>query len=347
MEKDSSKISEGREIRQSSALTYFHGSISLTEMRIKVRIVEQLQHIFRGIALRGGDLSGLDMSEEARTIRIPYSAVDSSGTNYTAVRKAAENLIHQSFTYQDDQYEWCLVNMIERIGKKRQRGILEIVITPTFLKCLAMQYCWQTFYNVDAIMRLQSPYSMRFYEMMSRQDRSGHSWNFTFSELKSMFGLKGERQVTRSRTVAFDKYKDVKDFIRWVVRPAKEELDGCCPYTFDFIVDRSGEDPVIRFTSIHQSQFDTRVGNELRLNRKISIRRSLPEAARVILMDDQGYAFTEQEVLNNISLFLHFPKASRRALASVLIELLPKAKSKDNPKGWLIGALRGIINDSE
>ena len=73
-------------------------------------------------------------------------------------------------------------------------------------------------------MEFTSQYSMRFYELMSGQERP---LIYSIEDLKIMFGVQ-------------DKYKRNPDFIKRIVIPAKEELDAKSPYSFEYKVLKDG-----------------------------------------------------------------------------------------------------------
>lgn len=320
------------EIRQSNELTLSSQDFTLTQMRLKYRIIQHLQGIFAGVPLGGAVDPSLIRQH---TLHIPLSSVDMDN-HYDRVRKAARDMSSIVVSYSDESYEWVDFHIIDRVAKKRKgeySGDLEVTVSSDFVRCLVSQRGWQTFYEVDRMVALTSVYSMRMYELMARQDRLSHTLNFPFSVLKSMFGLSG-------------KYSRLDDFVRRVIRPAQEELDSCSPYTFTFRVDTPpGGEPVFRFTSVCQPAHISPGVVRRGLRRQVGLCMVMSDISRRILTSKDGYGFSPRELSNNLDLFLEYQKRGGRRLEAVLVELLDHAVTKENPKGWLISALRGRLDD--
>lgn len=324
---------ESLEIRQSNELTLSCHDFTLVQMRLKYRIIQQLQMLFTGVPLSGGTVDPSLIRQY--TVHIPLSSVDMDN-HYDRVRKAARDLSSLVVSYEDDRYEWVDFHIIDRVARRRageHSGDLELTISSDFVRCLLSQRGWQTFYEVERMVSLSSVYSMRMYELVARQDRLGHTLNFRFDRLKAMFGLQG-------------RYARVDDFTRRVIRPAQAELDRVSPYTFTFMVspDQEGQ-PVFRFTAVHQPQHDSTGTVHRQARGRVGLCMVLSDISRRILISRDGYAFTPREVRNNMDLFLEYQRRSPRRLDSVLLDLLETALAKANPKGWLIASLRARLTD--
>ena len=72
--------------------------------------------------------------------------------------------------------------------------------------------------DVKRAIALKSVYAIRFYELFSGKTEP---IIYPVAKLKEMFAIK-------------DKYKQINDFVRKVIEPAKRELDAAAPYSFDF-----------------------------------------------------------------------------------------------------------------
>ena len=329
-----SKVSSGDlEIRQSNELTLSNQDFTLTQMRLKYRIIQHLQGIFSGVPLCGGPVDPSLIRQY--TLTIPLSSVDMDN-HYDRVRKAARDMSSIIVSYEDDTYEWVDFHIIDRVAKKRRgeySGNLEVTVSSDFIRCLISQRGWQTFYEVDRMVALTSVYSMRMYELMARQDRAGHSLNFTFGVLKSMFGLEG-------------KYSRVTDFLRRVILPAQKELDACAPYSFTYRVDETeGGEPIFRFTSVKKPENTSEGAERRNLRRRVGLCMVMSDLSRRILTSPEGYAFTSRELHNNLDLFLEYQKRGDKRLDVLLMEHLDAALTKENPKGWIIAVIRGRLDD--
>jgi len=336
---------KGREIRQSSEMTLARYSSSdasviqprlgLVENRIKYRIIERLQAMFEGIPLDGS--IPVDESHYCQTvISIPISEILTDGSkNYGMVREASRRLFTHIFSYEEENYEWVDFVMLSRVGKRRKGdGDIELTITPDFIRCLAMQGGWQTFYDVEVMCSLNSTYAMRLYELVSRRSGGDHPLSMRMEDLKKMFGLEG-------------KYADPHNFDRKVMDIAKRELDSKAPYTFDYRRerDRQGE-WTYRIHPLYQPQFNRFDTEGRSLRRRVALSFCLPKDIRDYLMDRDSFGFTAKEIRNNLDTFLEFMRIKGINQRKTLSLLQENSVRKDNPKGWLIGALRSMVAEN-
>lgn len=77
-------------------------------------------------------------------------------------------------------------------------------------------------FELETMMKLNSPYAMRFYELVANQD-TGTPINMKVETLREWMGIK-EGEYLRSW-----------DFKRRIIDPSKKELDANCPWSFDFV----------------------------------------------------------------------------------------------------------------
>ena len=314
----------------------FQPRLGLIENRIKYRIIERLQEMFEGIPL-DGSIPVDEQYYHETVVQVPISDVllDNS-KNYSIVRDAARRLFTHVFSYEDENYEWIDFVMISRIGKKRKGdGCLELTITSDFIRCLAMQGSWQTFYDVDVMCSLGSTYAMRLYELVSRRSGSQHTISMKMRDLKLMFGLEG-------------KYADPHNFDRKIMDIAQRELDNASPFTFEYHRERdSAGDWCYRITPIYQPQYSRFRTERRSLRHRVALCMCLPSDIRnFLLSSSQGFGFTTKEVQNNLDVFTEFLKIKGINQRAMLVDMHDKSRDKDNPKGWLIGALKGVIQEN-
>ena len=175
---------------------------------------------------------------------------------------------------------------------------------------------------------LKSPYPTPFYELSIK--RKAPPLSYPVAKLKEMFAIK-------------DKYKQINDFVRKVIEPAKRELDAAAPYSFDFEPVKDGRKIIaFKFTPLHYPQRENEDAEVRDLQRKLSLlgypRPPCPRLSK------NSIGFTEVEIKNNIEVF----RRASELLPDLLSELaLLKGKSRDknNPKGWIIRALEGKVKD--
>lgn len=177
-------------------------------------------------------------------------------------------------------------------------------------------------------MEFTSQYSMRFYELMSGQERP---LIYTIADLKIMFGVQ-------------DKYKRNPDFIKWIVIPAKKELDAKSPYSFEYKIQKDGRTfHSLKLYPKYQPEHRDKDLERHELQKQVSLNWDLDRLVRNYLKQD--LLFTDQEIKNNIDIF----KAAQNEL-DIMLELSilkGKSREKKNPKGYIINAIKGKLKDKK
>lgn len=181
-------------------------------------------------------------------------------------------------------------------------------------------------YELKTAMEFESTYSMRFYEILSNQKTP---INYSIYTLKEMFQLS-------------NKYKLTADFLRYVIEPAKKELDKCSPYTFHYESIKTGRKITgIRFIPIHQPQFEDESLKKQKAMKQMSNRWYIPKNIEDYLK--YNYEFSDKELNNNLSLFESlYNHLSEEELLDFLVELKEQSVLYEikNLKAYLIGSLK-------
>ena len=115
-----------------------------------------------------------------------------------------------------------LKTKIEQIDKKR--GYVSFRLHPVIASVLVDFSKGYSKYALEIAMKFESVYSMRFFELLNSQTKASNL-TYTIEQLKSMFQIQ-------------NRYKQVNDFLRFVIEPAKKELDAKSPYSFDYHVNK-------------------------------------------------------------------------------------------------------------
>ena len=106
------------EIRQSNELTLSNQDFTLTQMRLKYRIIQHLQGIFSGIPLCGGPVDPSLIRQY--TLIVPLSSVDMDN-HYDRVRKAAHTVRLHLFYKQQHILLPC-----QRLRTHSKHGVLRL-----------------------------------------------------------------------------------------------------------------------------------------------------------------------------------------------------------------------------
>lgn len=253
---------------------------------------------------------------------------DDDSSNIYAVRKAAKDFVGRVIEYEDNEGNWTAFSPFVTITTPRQSSTLEVQVHKLFWEAILDYRSGYRKIDVKRAIALKSVYAIRFFELFS-----GKTEPITYSlvDLKKMFSIE-------------KKYKQVNDFVRFVLEPAKRELDASAPYSFTYKPIKDGR-KIIGFTffPVHYPQRDDREAETRDLQRKLNLSWDIRDRhARDYLLNSIG--FTEVELKNNIELF----RRASELLPDFLNELaILKGKSRDkiNPKGWIIRSLEGKVKD--
>jgi hypothetical protein len=215
-----------KDVIQSYLMTVSKYNFSVYEKRILYRLVEAMQCELEGKKLYPGLRIEKNLYDD-RVVLMPISAflANDDDENYTRVKKALLDLRNKAFEFDDGQV-WKVIGIIEKPQFNYKRGWVRFEIQPEIYNAVLNFSKGFRKYELKTAMEFTSQYSMRFYELMSGQERP---LIYTIEDLKIMFGewgLTGSRRkvsttLTPSRTATRQKLPD-----RWSVRSASERRNG-------------------------------------------------------------------------------------------------------------------------
>lgn len=342
-------MSESRELIQSYKLTVSTINAATEEagvfaQRFIIRLVELVNDAgaIQGMKFRpalghtGEDIDVHDPGAWAvRTIRIPLRDVMLPGVDNKTTAKAAIKALQQAvidYTDRNPVTKKTRWNSFQFLGRVTiEDGIIEAEVQPEVWR-LAVDFSMGfRAYELGVIMGLRSTFSMKLYPYICRQE---DELIMSIEDVKKFLGVEG-------------KYKGKpKDFIRFCIEPAKQELDRVSPWSFDYkpLTGSSGEKggrpgiTSIRFTPRHQLR------NE-----------SADTVAALVSPITAGYyTRPSRDIMHNkfgiknLQQYNHlFAKASKVIDLDAFIEdrslaldrLRGKEKYPNNPAGWFIAAL--------
>lgn len=207
---------------QSYLVTSARYNYSVLEKRIIYRILQAVQGDLIGQPIGQGITISNLLFNDHRSIVMPISMFlrDDEDKNHTRVKAALTHLSEIQITDTDDG-NWQRYGIINLPKIKKGATNVEFVIAGAFYEKMMDFAKGYTQYELQIAFNFQSQYTMRFYEMISKQKRP--SLTFRIETLKEEFMLE-------------NRYKDrPADFIRFVVKPAQEELqESESPYYFTF-----------------------------------------------------------------------------------------------------------------
>ena len=330
-------IKDNKDVIQSYVFTMAKYDFSVYEKRIIYRLVELAQCELRGLKMKD-NLYKITPTQFGKEIQMPVSAIlrDEKDNNYEIAKKAFKSLATKGVEYEDEK-TWSFTNIITCPKIKKGEGIAKFYVYEDIWKCILNFTKGYKKYELATAMSFKSVYSMRFYELLSGQERP---LSFTFEDLLERFKLKGQ-------------YKRVSNFEEKVLLKAQKELDENSPYSFTFeriTVPSRGRQgfKVVGYTFTPRFIMKNR-DEELykkELNAKIG---TITGRFGILSKNVTDYLLfilnVSQESINaNKSVFLHaqelFPN-----LVEVLAEIGPRMRDKARPVGYLINALKAKIKE--
>lgn len=312
-------VIKNKEVLQSYIITTAKYDFSIYEKRILYRQIEIEQELLLGQTIKPGVIIETNLWKDKK-YTIPVNWLLPNGEkdkNHYQVKKAFEALMSKKIIYETpDAIEGFPIIQRFKIDKKGENvtwqvphEIVDVIVN--FAKGFRK-------YELKTAMEFESVYSMRFYELLSGQTTP---LTYTIEQLKSMFQIQ-------------NRYKQVNDFLRFVIEPAKKELDAKSPYSFDYHVNKEGR----KFHSITFSPIIKEEVTEQQL-RKYSPKKLSSEVENYLL---NNIGYTQSEIEANRDLWF---KATMM-LPDILVQLEKlsgKSRISKNPKGWIIGAIKKMI----
>lgn len=328
---------------QSYILTTAKYDFNIYEKRVLYKLVEIARSQTQGLSFPK-DCRKIDHDLfDFITIEIPYSSLLSPeerkegdmdekarNTNHALVRAALRALQTKIVEYEDKK-TWESLSIIANPKYKKYSDKVSFIIDPRI---------WDVILNFSKGFRaielkytlwFSSVYTMRFYELLSRQTTLEH----TFEELKEWFGLNDKYQGK-------DGYKD---FRKKVIEPAQQELKEKAPFYFEYApIKQNGSRKLnaFRFHVIHKPELQEQI-DHTEAKMQVSVRNFISREEKMYLMENFG--FTEDGLRANNDLFEEYVKwfdllGDVAIIKAKMSELERKGSAIGSPQGYLINSLK-------
>ena len=315
-----------REVVQSYIATTALYDFNVYEKRVLYNLVKLAQSQIEGVKL-AENLYRIDHRyQEFVKIELPISdfLIGSEDKHHARIKEALQSLHKKTFTYRDAQVWECFSIIANPKIELRSSKVSFIVNEKVWDVLLDFSRGFSR-YDIEVAFTLESPYSMRFYEMLCGQQQP---ITFSIDSLRKEFMLE-------------DKYSLTKDFIRRVIDSAQSELNEKSPVTFTYTPLKDGKKITrIMFFPVRQDRFETSKAMLHRFVRQYGVGTSLSKDETRVLRE---IGFTENGIRNNLDLLLTAKKVLDFPYELALIQ--GKCRTKKNPCGWCIRTLKGKIAD--
>lgn len=207
-----------KNIVQSYLFSRIRSRMSITEMRILMRIVEFAQCELQGLILRK-NMAPIEHELGGKVVQLSIRSVIPKGSHhYEDVHEAVRSLMQKIVEHYDPSGNiWQAATMISAAKAEKNKGIISLSLSPWVWDCILDFTKGFVRFDLAAAMSIKSPYALKLYFLMSYQRQP---ICYSFNELYKLFGIS-------------EKYGRTNDFVRKVLLPAKRELDAKAPWSCD------------------------------------------------------------------------------------------------------------------
>lgn len=313
-----------KDVLQSYILTTAKYDYSVHEKRILYRLVEMAQTETEGLKFSSGDCRKIQHDLFGYVdIEMPISdiLVNEKDKNHKIAKEALESLSQKYLIYEDSEV-WEKINIVLSPKIQKFHSIIKFKLEPKIWDCMLDFSKGFRKYELKTAMQFESVYSMRFYELMSNQKSP---LSYSVEALKEMFQIQ-------------NKYKQINDFTKRVIDPAKRELDAKSPYSFTYKPEKPSR-KIIGFTffPVYNPQHRDDNLETAELRKKISPAWDLSRPVLQYLKHQ--FEFTSTEVKTHVELFKN-AQSGIDDFMLFLSKVKARANRAKNPKGYLINAIR-------
>lgn len=297
--------------------------------RILTHIVNANQDFNEGVKYKGGVVINIDedlFKDRYYTFEIKSILMGETDKNHTRVKKAFRTLQTKIFEFDNkEEQDYFAIPFIT--GLRITRGVATFRMSELIYKAFVDYTKGYRKFEFELSLSMSSGYSMRLYELISGQIEP---LTFEIKHLKQIFKLENN-------------YKRVNDFIRYVIEPAKKELDEKSPYTFNYKTNKKGRAyHSITFIPIYQPQFRDEELESRDLQKKVAVSWFLAKNEKDYLV--HNFDFTSAEIKQHLDLFKQ--ASNNLDLIDFLSKVKPRANRANNPKGYVIASIKSQLKNS-
>lgn len=245
-------VEQRKMITQPITFTYLNGEMSMMQTRIQTMIMEKLQDkIKRALDKKAkeGFVGDLFASEDYKSIsdddrskylpfRVAYSELGVEPSHYSDVDQAAKSM--QSIVYEkevDGKMRYTVAFPVVDIDKDvpgKRRQYIYLYMTEATAKDLFHITPYHR-YLKDAIFLFSSNYAGRIYLLINANKQLG-TWVISYEKLRKILLTTYNKETKK---VSVDKYRDINDFKKRVLEPARKEIAEAadridCTFDYEF-----------------------------------------------------------------------------------------------------------------
>lgn len=341
-----------RNVVESYIFATGHQDLSIYSERLLMQLVKAAQSQISGLNFRDGSaISQVNigpLGEAVVEIEARELLNGDNNTNYTQAKKAVLELMKKPISHErpamrggkpvldadgNPVYEFEAHNLVNDVYINQKPGVIIVNVNKSTWEAILDFSKGFRRYDLQMAMKFSRTCSLRMYKLISNQQ---FPLSFTIQELREQWGLT-------------NKYKTTKDFIKNTIDSAKEELDRCSPWTFDYqpVYASSSEQnrgrvgrksiTSITFFPKHQTRYESTSA----VSSMVSPSALLPKPIIDRLVKNLGFSMAE--IKANLVLFNLAKKTFE--LEDFLIEITPKAGRAVNPQGYVVNAIKAHLKE--
>ena len=323
-------ITENKNLMQSYIFTAAKYDFTAYEKRIMYRLVECAQDEIAGIKIKD-NLRKIQPVQLGREITLSTSSIlkNEKDENYAIAKKAFLSLCEKIIVYEDENY-WTATPIITKPKISKKEGTVTFLVFDEIWKCILDFTKGYRKFELITAMKFKSVYAMRFYELLSGQTAPLYVPLEGPDGLRERFGLQG-------------KYKLTTDFKRKVLDVAKKELDEYSPYSFVAKEEKPGKKVIgwTLFPVFFEDREDPALQEQARMA-KVTARLQLDGNVYDYLR--HSFEFKSEEINKNKKTLIEGQNRIPDFMG-FLGELKKGARLAENPKGYVIGAIKRKLKE--
>lgn len=301
---------------------------NIYEVRLMSWVIAKAQSVLKLID-RNLDQINLQYALDNSILRVTFPArflLDKGSTNYHCIKKAF-TLADKRVTYEkNDIYYHLHIIAFPEFRKSGKNKLITFVMHREIWHALLDFVQGYRLVSLPTLMTLQSTYAVVMYLICSQQSRP---ITYSIQRLREITNTLDKRAYARN-----------SNFFAKVLDVAKSELDRKAPYSFDYTADRTGKGGgyhtvtiIPKTNHVANDNDDTQRNDTLERQRV----RMHPNVSDYLIMN---FAFTNNELEQIEGLLSRLGEWEEQLQRIADLKTIIRARRIDNPKSYLIGALK-------
>ena len=302
-------------------------NITIYGQRLLIRLVECVQKYINQPIDSEGSINSVEIGtwgDAVIDIPIRNLLMDDTDKNYAAVKKAIKALMDTILEYEDDR-RYTVMRILTRADYDRYDRNVKIKVEKEIWECMLNFSKGYVSYNPEVALNLKSKYSLFFYKMVAGKS---NPVTYKLETLREILGLE-------------TKYKETRDFVKWVIKSSKEELDEKSPWSFDYTLESDSSNVQASRICFYPVRVIKNMSRDMVRN---EISPSMLLDSEVLHILKYKLYFENSEIKANFKLFECISdNMGDGEFAAWLDNLVQFATRAENIQGYVINAVKNLL----